>query len=541
MLNRTRNFRKGLASFVAACIAMGASTVLAADSVDIDLDASVRMAMENNRTIKQSVYDMDAAEWSLSEARRNRGPKVNWTTSALRTGGDAMAQARMASGGHPEYRYGFTHKGAISYPLYTGGAYESAIKGAGYGVNVADLTLEATKQQVRYYTTAQYYQILEGRNLINVRQKSVDNLQAHLDNVHAQYNVGTVAKSDVLASQVALANAQQALVTQKNNYDVAMASLNNLIGLPTNTVLNIRDELKYKEYGLTEQGCTEYALVHRPDGIAADYGVKVAEAAVNQAKSGNRPMLNAQAQKTRGGEGFTEDNHTSNNSWTAGLALSWNVFDNNVTGAKVKQAESQLNKARQAAQAEKEQIQLEVRQAYLSMVAAATNIKTTQVAVAQAEEDYKIAQVRYSAGVGTNLDVMDADEKLTSARTNYYTALYNYNVSKAQLDQAMGIPVDLDPVEYKATAEDEVRRREKKATDEQRAEISKRRQSVAADEKLEEENLQVKKNKAIEKKAEADSPAVAAAAGAAHDKETKAPNAEQKAESSAQVAAEMSK
>jgi len=89
-----------------------------------------------------------------------------------------------------------------------------------------------------------------------------------------------------------------------------------------------------------------------------------------------------------------------------------------------------------------------VRTAYLNLQAAERNILTTQVAVARAEEDYKIAQVRYSAGVGTNLDVMDAEEKLTEARTNYYTALYNYNTSKASLDKAMGIPVDLDVVKY---------------------------------------------------------------------------------------------
>ena len=82
------------------------------------------------------------------------------------------------------------------------------------------------------------------------------------------------------------------------------------------------------------------------------------------------------------------------------------------------------------------------------MQAAEKNIQTTSVAVTRAEEDYKIAQVRYSAGVGTNLDVMDANEKLTTARTNYYTALYNYNTSKASLDKAMGIPVDLDVVKY---------------------------------------------------------------------------------------------
>ena len=71
--------------------------------------------------------------------------------------------------------------------------------------------------------------------------------------------------------------------------------------------------------------------------------------------------------------------------------------------------------------------------------------------VKQAEEDLKIANVRYSAGVGTNLDVMDATEKMTAARTNYNTALYNYNVNKAALDKAMGIPVDIDVAKYKAS------------------------------------------------------------------------------------------
>lgn len=112
-----------------------------------------------------------------------------------------------------------------------------------------------------------------------------------------------------------------------------------------------------------------------------------------------------------------------------------------------------MHKAEEAAAAARETIQLDVRTAYLSLRAAEKNIHTTQVAVDKAQEDYKIAQVRYSAGVGTNLDVMDADEKLVTAQTNYYQALYNYNTSKAQLDKAMGIPVDLDVVKYQEAAD----------------------------------------------------------------------------------------
>ena len=107
-----------------------------------------------------------------------------------------------------------------------------------------------------------------------------------------------------------------------------------------------------------------------------------------------------------------------------------------------------MTKAKEASAQTDEAIQLDVRTALLNLRAAERNIHTTEVAVMRAQEDYKIAQVRYSAGVGTNLDVMDAEEKLTSARTNYYTALYNYNTSKASLDKAMGIPVDLDVTKY---------------------------------------------------------------------------------------------
>ena len=85
-----------------------------------------------------------------------------------------------------------------------------------------------------------------------------------------------------------------------------------------------------------------------------------------------------------------------------------------------------------------------MRTAYLNLTSAEKSIETAKVAVEKAQEDYKIAQVRYSAGVGTNLDVMDAEEKLTAAQSKYYNTLYQYNNSKADLDRAMGLMVDLD-------------------------------------------------------------------------------------------------
>ena len=227
---------------------------------------------------------------------------------------------------------------------------------------------------------------------------------------------------------------------------VAVSTLNNVIGLPTDTVLDIRDQLKYTKYDLTQDDCTNYALDNRADGAAARYAVKMAEAAVETAKAGYQPTVNAVATKAIAGDKEFNKDHTE--TWTAGVNASWNVFDNGLTQASIKSANMALAKAQEEAAQTDDQIRLDVRTAYLGLQAAEKNIQTTSVAVTRAEEDYKIAQVRYSAGVGTNLDVMDANEKLTTARTNYYTALYNYNTSKASLDKAMGIPVDLDVVKY---------------------------------------------------------------------------------------------
>lgn len=419
------------------------SSAFAADTVNLTLQDSVRMALENNRTIKQSEADRDSSDWALHEARRNAGPTFTWSTALSRMSGHTSSMpAHTTAQGNT-----FTNTYSVSFPVYTGGKIEGAIEAAEYGVGAADLVLENTKQAIRAQAAADYYNVLQYRNLIKVAQESVDNLQAHLDNVNAQFRVGTVAKSDVLRSQVQLANEQLNLVNARNNYDVAVATLNNLIGLPTDTVLDLKDDLNYEKYDLTLAGCTSYAMENRPDVLAAEYSVKAAEAAVNSAKAGYRPSVALNASKNTSGDrrfGKNGDNY-----WTLAASAQWNIFDNNITQAQVAQKKAALAKAQQSAMAAQESAQLDVQTAYLRLQAAEQNIKTSKVAVEQAQEDYKIAQVRYSAGVGTNLDVMDADEKLTSARTNYYTALYNYNTSKAALDKAMGKPVDLDITSYR--------------------------------------------------------------------------------------------
>ena len=441
--NRGR-FAKRLLRALALSAAVGIFTGTAsAETVQIDLSRSVQMALENNRTIKQALTDVDAAHASLAQANRTMGPTLTWQTSANRVGGEAY------KGSGVKYNYGNT--GTVSMPVYNA-ALNAQRKAARYGLNAADFALEQTKQSIRLTATVDYFNILQARNLVKVREDTVSTLQTHLADVNAQFRVGTVARADVLASEVELANAQQNLTTAKNNYEVAVATLNNVIGMPTDTMLTINDELRYTNYDLSLDDCTDYGLLYRADGAAAVYAVKRAEEGVRTAKAGYHPTVNASATRSIAGERPFQDDHTSSDTWAAGLSASWNIFDSGVTAAQVDAAKATLHKAEEALAAADEQIRLDVHTAYLNL--REQNSKTTETAVKRAEEDYNIARVRYNAGVGTNLEVMRASDNLTTARMNYSTALYTYNTSKASLDNAMGVPVDLDAVRYRAAEEE---------------------------------------------------------------------------------------
>ena len=434
--------RLACALALSAAIGLFAAPV-SAETVKISLADSVQMALANNRTIKQSLADVDAAHEQLHVANRSAGPWLTWDWTAARVGG------KVKELNPTPYKDTYENKATLSMALFDP-SINAQRKEARYGLNAADLTLEQTKQTIRLTATTDYFSILQARNMVQVREETVATLAKHLDDVNAQFRAGTVARADVLASEVELANAQQALTSAKNDYAVAVATLNNVIGLPTDTTLETSDEMRYTAYDLALSDCTDYGLVYRADAAAAHYTVKQAAAAVEQAAAAaNLPTLNAAATRSIAGEHAFKNSMQEKDMWTLGLSATWGIFDNEATTAQIHEAKAKLRKAEEALAATNERIRLDVHTAYLNLRAAEQNIDTTEKAVKQAEEDYNIARVRYNAGVGTNLEVMRSSDNLTTARTNYATALYRYNTSKAALDNAMGVPVDLDAMQYR--------------------------------------------------------------------------------------------
>jgi len=432
---KQNHWKKRLAqSLTLGFLVLNTAAVFAAP-VELSLDDSIALALMNNPTIKIANSDKESANWGITAAKGAKMPSVSLSHNSTHSDSPIVTTNNVQSGGSKD---NFSNNVSLRLPIYSGGGIEAQIEEAKLNYKLNDVGVDKSRQQVKLDTTAGYYSILGAQNTLKVNQESVDMMQDHLKNVQAQYGVGVVAKSDVLRSQVELADIQQKQISAQNAYDLAVSNFNNIIGLPLDTEVKLKDELKTGTYALSLDDSIKYAMAHRPDVAQAEYNIDIAKQGVKVAKSGNLPSVDLSASQGWSDSSFPG---TKDNGWSVGLAASWNVFDSGVTNAKIKQSDANLTKAMLEAQQAKDGYQLEVRQYYLSMNEANKRIGSSQVAVEQAQEDYKIAGVRYSAGVGTNTDVIDAQVALTTAKTNYIQAMYDYNTSKANLDKAMGVAV----------------------------------------------------------------------------------------------------
>lgn len=432
---------KNVLALTAALSVLCSQSVFAA-TLELDLEETIQRALLTNPSVKIAESQRKEAKADYSAAKSARGISISLNHDSSR-GGYADNQYDVVTGAFLGKRIGNSHSNSItaSLPIFTGGELQGQIGQAKANYRSMLSAEEQAYNEMKETATTGYFNMLNATNMKALRQESVDRLQAHLDNVIAQYNVGIVARADVLRSEVELANAQQNYITASNEYDVAEATLNNIIGTPLGTTLLLKDRLQYEPYENDMAYCLAYSEQHRPELKQAEYAIDSAEAALVVARSGHMPKINAVAGNYWGGTDESNWPGDDNDHWSVGVTASMNIFDSGVTWSKIHAAQEALVQAKESQRQIKDNIELEVRTDYLSMREAEKRITTAQVAVASAEEDYHIAVVRYQAGVGTNIDVMDAQEALTQAKTNYYQALYNYNTSKAALNTSMGVGV----------------------------------------------------------------------------------------------------
>lgn len=436
-MNRNKLTKRFLLLSAALTMALGQSA-FAGETVALNLDDAMLRAFQTNPTVSIAQYELDSARASYNAARQSRGISISANHTTQRGGYD---DAHEAAPGLWTKGIGNNHANSLtaSLPIFTGGKLKGTIKQAKANYQYNEVGVQRTYNEMRSTVTDGYFKMLQADNMQKLSAESVTRLEDHLKNVQAQYDVGVVAKVDVLRSQVELANAKQTLIQAENSYQVAEANMNKIVGLPMDTTLQLDNLLVYNAYDQNMDDCLAYAAEHRPELMQAKYGVDAAKGALMVARSGHMPQVAASATQQWSDSNWPGD---EDGKWGVGVNVSLNVFDTGVTLSKIHGAEADLKKAEETYRDTVNAVNLDVRSNYLGLREAEKRISTTKLAVEQADEDYRIAQLRYMSGVGTNTDVLDAQVALTQAKTNYTQALYDYNTSKTALETSIGVPME---------------------------------------------------------------------------------------------------
>lgn len=281
-----------------------------------------------------------------------------------------------------------------------------------------------------------YFDLLESEKMTLVAEKEVERLESHLRDAQNLYDEGVITKNDLYQAEVRLSDAKQRLVAVRNLRAINASRLNNAMARPLKTDVQVMDVKETPSNGLDVdlEKAWERAGNQRPEIQIVDTTLKALNMEEITKKSEYYPKFFLQ-----GGYDFTENRyqvHEGNWSLTAGMSL--NLFSGGSTKAGVLKIQHQRLKLLEQRNRIIDEIKLEVEKYVLDLETAKEKTTVTKDAVNQAEENLRINRVRYSEGVGTATEVLDAVTLLTIAETNFYKSLYDFKRAEAGIIYSLG-------------------------------------------------------------------------------------------------------
>jgi outer membrane protein len=340
-------------------------------------------------------------------------------------------------GSQNEYEFSTT----FTQPLFTGFGLINQYKIAALGLDIAKFNEKLVRQDIILDAKASYFNLLKGQKLVEVANKTVEQIAAQMEVAKNFYQVGMTPLNSFLQSQVELANAQQDLIIARNNLETAISDFNTLLRRPINAPVDLEDITTYTPFGRPLQYCQEAAEKHRLELYISNLDIEKAEKELGLVKKDFFPSLDLQGRYFKTGDEWNVDGGAAvfdPEGWSVSAMASWDFWQWGRTGYDVMERKSRLKQARHAKDQLLDLIRQQVKRAYLKNIESEISIVTIKTAIDQAEENLRINQERFKEQVSTSTDVLVAQTLLTQTMTNFYNALYDFKISKAALYRAMG-------------------------------------------------------------------------------------------------------
>lgn len=413
------------------------------EKVILTLDESIRLALSQNPYHLAAEERVETARAQVREAAAGFLPSLN--AQGLHTLDEKLFELEFPdpiTGQSQRISVDFTRDYqfslSLSLPLYTGGRLTSGFKQAKYSLLSSEEASRQSEHITVFSAKAAFYGCLLAEDFVRVAEEAVDVAEKHFNNVKRLYEVGMASKFDLLRSEVELANLKPQLIKSRNNLKIAELNLKTLLGLDLSQPIEIKGELKFELFEPDLETSIDTALVKRPELSQLSYQKKMAGEMLKLARASGLPTVALSGTYNYWADRLNFEEDTWQNYYTVNLALTIPLFNGFSTSAKVAQSKGMIRELDLTSKGLVDMVKFEVRQALLKLNEAKESLLSQEKNVEQAEESLRIAEINFAEGMVTTLDVSSVQAALTQAKTNYSQALYDYVMSLAQLDKAMG-------------------------------------------------------------------------------------------------------
>ncbi len=428
-------------------IFLGAGSLWAQPSQGpLTLEEAIRIALERNLALHSSKEGVLGSEFTRKSARADFLPK--WTgqygytrysdpitIGSTSTGSSGTTTKTLPT---PTSRDFYAFNTTLFQNIYSGGAISANYRFAKLGLELSQTSVETIKRDIVLQVRLGYFNILRAEKFVDVAKQAVKQFEGQLEISQAYFEVGLIAKADVLQAEVNLANAKQAQVKAENDLHVAKAAFNNFLRREINTPVEVVDILIYQPFPLSFEESLEEAMRERTELKAAGLSVDQAKENVKIVRSGLFPTIGLSGNYSRNSDEFYLNGELKSDKWNINALATFTLWEWGKTYYQVGASKVKVTQAEDTKMQLKESIILEVKDDYLNMVVAEKNIGTASKAIEQAEENLRLNEERYKYQVATAFDVINAVTLLAQARTNYYGALSDFNIARASLERSMG-------------------------------------------------------------------------------------------------------
>src|SRR5271157_3686858 len=320
----------------------------------------------------------------------------------------------------------------VSQLVYDGGATIASRRAARINEDQAYYTLRDTIDTVVQTVRTQFYQILLNKALVQVQEESVNLLQSQLEDQKSRYEAGTVPQFNVLQAEGQLENQIPQLIAARNNYRISQLTLARTLGIPadrqytTDNPLPVEGDLSFNPIEYDLGAALIAARANRPFLKAQRSSILANVENITVQAAGYKPTFTADIAFEQKSDPTTNNLSQTLQGWFLGVQGSWNIFDGLLTYGKVKQARAQLEQSKVTYDDSVRQVELEVATAVSNLRQAAGTVDAAQTGVNVNLEALRLSDERLAAGTGTQLDVLNAQQQLTTARSNLVQAEFSY-------------------------------------------------------------------------------------------------------------------